>query len=170
MQSFMPSWIDLSRMSKVTVTATIDAPRATVWDLLTDFDRIPEYSTAGDVIDPSPVPVERGTTWREEYHVGPFEVSGDWEIVEYDQPTRLVARGRLPRIDVTAASTLSATDDRTRLRMVTVYELLLGWGDVAAFLDWAVLHRIVAWDRRRTITNLRRIAERATVDNEIPGE
>jgi len=159
-------------MSKITVTGTVDAPREAVWELLTDPKRQPEYSEGVDeVVGDPPEELAAGVTYRDAGSLGPVRVETEWEVTAFAPPHRLIVHGNPAVVDVTQAYYLSETEDRrTRVKVVTVYELLPGIEGVGEVVDWAVFHRLFARNLVGTLERFRDLAEREHGPRRIPIE
>jgi hypothetical protein len=78
----------------IAVSVTVAAEPSTVWAVLTRFDAYPEWSRAISRIEGKPVPGSRLHAWLAQGT--PFAREMEGQIVDVDQPLRLVWEGGVP--------------------------------------------------------------------------
>jgi uncharacterized protein YndB with AHSA1/START domain len=147
-------------MPKIRSEIEIDAPPARVWEILSDPERLPEYSaTIIEVSDATGRLDQVGSTYRGVAKVYGRRIEGTWEVTEVVPMRRIVQRGSAPGGGAaTVIGTLEPTDRGTTRGAVEIdYQLPAGFlGELANKL---FIERSVERDVRHTNENLKALAE-----------
>jgi uncharacterized protein YndB with AHSA1/START domain len=144
-------------MATIHVETTIDAPVARVWAAVEDISthvRWMEDARAIRFLSERRSGV--GTSFACDTQIGPFRLTDDMEIVEWNPPTTMAVRHRLP-VHGTGRFVLTPVDGGR-----TVF----AWREELAFPWWmgggvgeAVAAPIMGWVWRRSLHNLRNLVE-----------
>lgn len=105
----------------------IDAPPATVWEVLEDVRRLEDFSPSTTDVDAPERLTEVGQTFRQRVRLAGRSFESTWRVAEIDPRRRLVVEGSvLPGTHYSMAETLEPADDGTRLTLTMDYRLPLG--------------------------------------------
>lgn len=115
-------------MGRIVLRTTIDAPLEVVFELLTDIERVPEYSTLTEELTClTPGPIRENTRWGESNPIGPIPTTGEWRVQEFDPPEHFVFAGEASFVDARVAFDLMDWDGKTHVEQVTTYEFPPDW-------------------------------------------
>ena len=145
-------------------TEYIDAPPQTVWDLICDLRRGPEYvDVMLELVFASDDPVKVGTVYRERSQIGPMKAETEWTITELDPPKHLVHVTRGSDLSATLTGDLEPQGDGTKLIYRVEYEVMPGLRPVGRLLETLFVRRMMDKDFTRTVANLKKLVETGTV-------
>ncbi|MDY6764529.1 MAG: SRPBCC family protein [Halobacteria archaeon] len=154
-------------MTRIRMDMTVDAPRDEVWELLTDIERMPEYSTlTEEVTYISEGPVGEGTVWEEANPIGSIPTTGYWRVVEFDPPSHFVFDGDASFVNADVTFDLEDQNGKTELRQVTTYEFLPQLGFVGWLLDRFIFRYVLALGQAESLKNFKEMAESQGTEDE----
>jgi uncharacterized protein YndB with AHSA1/START domain len=138
----------------------ISAPPERVWEILTDPERLPQYSATIIEVSDATGPLDQvGARYRGVAKVYGRRIEGTWETTEVVPMRRIVQRGSAAGGGAaTVIGTLEPTDRGTTRAVVEIdYQLPAGFlGEIANKL---FIERSVERDVRHTNENLKALAE-----------
>ena len=145
-------------------TEYIHAPPQTVWDLVCDLRRGPEYvDVMLDLVYASDDPVRVGTVYRELSQIGPSKSETEWTITELDPPKHLVHVTRASSFAATLTGDLEPQGDGTKLTYRVEYQLMPALRPVGWLLETLFVRRMLDKDFTQTVANLKKLIETGTV-------
>ena len=145
-------------------TEFIDAPPQTVWDLICDLRRGPEYvDVMLELVYASDDPVKVGTVYRELSQIGPMKAETEWTITELDPPKHLVHVTHGSDLSATLTGDLEPQGDGTKLTYRVEYEVMPGLRPVGRLLETLFVRRMMDKDFTKTVANLKKLIETGTV-------
>lgn len=146
--------------NRIAHSTVMEIEPTALWDLVNDFDRMTEWVTFADELTYlSDGEVGEGTVYREYGGVGPISSESEWEIIEFEPPSRQVHRGDLGIMQPELTMTFEPVDGGTKFTQSMTYRALprgrpLGW-----LLEKLVITRSLRSGLRETQSNLKRLAE-----------
>ena len=148
-------------MAHVELSTQIDAPPQAVWDLTTDFRRIPELSPAS-VVDVSYVSegeVGVGTVFREKGRLGPMRFETEWHVTEFDPPRRHVHVGGMGPMKMVVTTEIVPTDQGSLLRHTVDTHMTPFLRPLGLLAEGLFLHRQLESTLHSTHANTKRLLE-----------
>ena len=145
-------------MTQMEAQVYIPASMETVWDLISDVQRIPEWMTnVEQILSVSEVPVKVGTIYRDRVSIaGLWRPFREWRVTESTPPRRQVYEGRWPGIGKAVVSmSIEPQGTDTQFKLTEVFHLNWYLRPPA----WLLLEGLFL--RRTLQSELRRNAENA---------
>lgn len=102
-------------MPSIEYTTTVAASPEAVWQLMTDYERVPEWVVMVDEMIEPPSEIAVGQSYREHGGMGPFKAETRWEFTQVDPQRRLVATGQSGPMGLQLAQQLEPDGDGTRV-------------------------------------------------------
>lgn len=138
----------------------IDVPPEEVFRFVSDPTRIPEYvSIVLDVFDVSDGPIGVGSTLKEHSKPGPFVSVTNWEIVEYDPPTRHVWKGHQKDMEMTFTKLISSHSAGSTYEQWMDYRFLPRFRPLGRLLEVLFLERTMQRHFDSAVKGIKRIVE-----------
>ena len=146
-------------MSSVRSSVLIAAPAATVWAVVMDPQRFPEWVTIHrEVRGVSPGPPREGSRMEQILHLRGADIRVRWLLVKCNPPWRARWEGRGPaRSQAHIEYRLTATAEGTRFDYQN--ELRAPLGALGAFASRAVLGAVAQREADRSLAALRALIE-----------
>ncbi len=153
-------------MTRVERTIDIDAPPESVFELLTDLDRLQEWATiAGDTDNPPEKPLTQGAKWKHKVKVAGVELEADWNVVAIDPP-------RLVEYEATRSEggwlkmrqSVAPVGGGSRVELEVEYEL--PWGVLGRAVDKLVVERGNEREAQESLQNLKNLLEGREPDHD----
>ncbi|GAC1306253.1 MAG: hypothetical protein NVSMB16_02100 [Acidimicrobiales bacterium] len=155
-------------MATITQETDIDAPAETVWALLEDVRRLPEFSPSTVSVDDAPPVLDRpGQTYTQVGCLFGKRYRSKWTVEEIDPGRRIRSRGALgPGVSYTLTQALMPTNDGCHLSIKIDYRLPLGpLGRLASKLGVAGR---ASTEAAEVIAGLKRVAENSAAVDPSP--
>lgn len=141
-------------------TTRIETDQDKLWSLINDFDRMTEWVAFADELTfLSDGEIGEGTVYREVGGVGPISSESEWEILEFDPPTRQLHRGDLGIMRTDLTMTLATVDGGTEFTQTVTVRALPRLRPAGWLLEKLVIERSLRSGLRETQANLKRLAE-----------
>ncbi|MAS32425.1 MAG: hypothetical protein CL610_00375 [Anaerolineaceae bacterium] len=145
-------------------TEYINASPQTVWDVICDLRRGPEYvDVMLELVYVSDDPVKVGTVYRELSQIGPSKSETEWTITELDPPKHLVHVTRSSEFSATLTGDLEPQGQGTKLTYMVEYQLLPALRPLGWLLENLFVRRMMDKDFTQTVANLKKLIETGTV-------
>ena len=145
-------------MTHVASSIDIDAPVQTVWDVVTDLNRMGEWvSIHREFPVPPPAQVEPGTHFKQTLAVAGTPFSVEWTASEVDGPTTLAWDGVGPA-GATARTTYSLTEHDGGTHFAYENEFKLPRGELGAAAGHVVSGR-AEHEAQDSLARLKALAE-----------
>lgn len=148
-------------MSQVRREIEIDASAETVFGLLTDLSRLPDWSTITlEAHDPTPSPLKKGDTFRQTLRILGRRMETEWLVTELDAPHHVAYQATGPAgAQLEMRQTVKATGAGSTVAFDVEYQLPGGFiGDLAEFIAGRRNEREV----EHSMQNLKDLAELPT--------
>lgn len=149
-------------MAHIEHTTEIDAAPEAVFDVLTDLDRLPDWSTVTvSTHDAPPKPLSAGQTFRQTLRVLGRNLDVDWEVKEVQRPNRLAYEATAPgggRLRMTQQ--VRQAGDGSRVELDIDYDLPGGF--VGEWLDEHYAERRNEREVEHSLHNLKELVEAST--------
>jgi carbon monoxide dehydrogenase subunit G len=148
-------------MARVELSTVIDASPRAVWDLTTDFRRIPELApdTAVDVSYVSEGEVGVDTVFRETDRLGPMRSETEWRVTEFDPPHRHVHVGSMGPMKIVVTTEIEPTGQGSLLRHTLDTHMRPFLRPLGLLAERMFLRRQLESTLNSTHTNVKRILE-----------
>jgi uncharacterized membrane protein len=145
-------------MGRIKNRVDINASGEPVFDLLTDLDRLPEWSTITVETHGTPrQPIEEGDSFTQTLRVLDQPVETQWRVTELKRPVRVAYETTTPgggRMEM--KQSISDSAGVSRIELEIDYELP---PDLAAALESDVAERRNEQELERSLQNLKGLAE-----------
>ncbi len=145
-------------MTQIRKTTEVDAAQDHVFSLLTDLDRLPDWSTITVATHDAPSqPLRTGDTFRQSLRIVGRSIDTDWTVTELDRPRHVAYEAKGPAgAWLRMAQTVESTGDGSTVSFEVDYELPGGViGDLASSLAERRNEREV----EHSLHNLKELAE-----------
>jgi len=112
-------------MTQIRKTIQVDAPREEVFTLLTDLDRLPDWSAITLATHDAPAqPTSKGNTFRQSLRVVGRQLDTDWTATELDRPRHVAYEAKGPAgARLRMAQSVEVASDGCRVSFEVDYEL-----------------------------------------------
>lgn len=146
-------------MARIERQIEVDRPPAEVFSVLTDLDRLPEWTTiVVETRDVSDLPLRRGCTFRQTLRVLGREVESDWRVTELDPPRHVAYEAAAPGGGtLTMRQSVAPHDAGSRVALELDYEFPGGW--LGEMLDRAVVEQHNEREADASLDRLKRLLE-----------
>lgn len=147
-------------MSSLTRSTVIDCPPDRVYGVLSDVERLPEFSEMTvDVRNGPGRPLRLGDRFEQVVKVLGTELETDWEVVELTPPNLLRFQGTATAgARATLVERISRQGDRTLVELEVDYDLPLGI--LGRAVDAAFLHGKNEEQAEQILARLKELCER----------
>jgi carbon monoxide dehydrogenase subunit G len=145
-------------MTEIRKTIDVNVPQEEVFTLLTDLDRLPDWSTITVATHDAPAqPISKGDTFRQSLRVVGRQLDTDWTVTELDRPRHVAHEAKGPAgARLRMAQTVEPSGGGCRVSFEVDYELPGGGvGDLASPLIERRNERGV----EHSLQNLKEVAE-----------
>ncbi len=149
-------------MTKISHSIRVQAPQDDVFTLLTDLDRLPDWSTITVTTQGAPTqPINKGDTFQQSLRVVGRQIDTDWTVTELDRPRHVAyeAKGR-GGAQLRMAQTVEPSGEGCTVSFEIDYDLP---GGVAGGLASALMERRNEREVEHSLQNLKEIAEHGTL-------
>jgi uncharacterized protein YndB with AHSA1/START domain len=147
-------------MPTVETSIEIQAPPGTLWDFISDLDRIPEWVTFTDEMLEVPEGEAReGSVYREYGGVGPKKGESTWTITRFDPPSVQVHEGDLGVMEPTLTMRVEPAGDGARLTHTVAFRFLPGFRPLGWLLEKLFVVRAFRSGLEKTQRNAKAIVE-----------
>jgi uncharacterized membrane protein len=145
-------------MTEIRKSTDIEASPEDVFTLLTDLDRLPDWSTITVTTHDAPdQPLSKGDTFRQTLRVMGRQLDTDWTVTELDRPRHVAYEAKGPAgAALRMAQTVEASGDGSRVSFELDYELP---GGAVGGLAAPLIERRSEREVEHSLHNLKDMAE-----------
>jgi carbon monoxide dehydrogenase subunit G len=151
-------------MPIVSSSIEITAPQESVWDLVSDARRYPEWVVQTDrMLDVPDTGLRQGATYREYAGLAPFKSESEWRVTVFEPHRRQVHLGDDGTVEIELTIEVEPTDGGSRLTQTFDVRPR---GMLAALMKvmWPLMmRRRLQRANERTIANAKRLVESGSV-------
>jgi uncharacterized membrane protein len=148
-------------MGQITSSIDISASAGAVFDLITDLNRLPQWSTITvDTHDTPRQPIEQGDTFTQTLRVLGQSIETEWRVTELERPRQLAYETTAPGGGrMTMKQSISDTAGGSIVAFEVDYDLP---EDLAAALESDLAERRNERELEHSLQNLKDLAEAAS--------
>ncbi len=146
-------------MAKIDKSIDVNAPREQVFDVLTDLDLLPAWSTTTvEATGTSGQPMQQGDTFGQTLRILGKNLESSWRVTELDRPRRLAYSADAPGGGtLRMVQVLEDIPDGTRVSVDLDYQLPGGF--LGKLLDTVYAERRNERELEHSLSNLKELIE-----------
>lgn len=147
-------------MPQIRIVEHIEASPETVWGLISDIRKGPEWVTVmEDVVYVSDEQTAAGTVYREVSKIGPSRSETEWRIARFDPPRVQIHECKEPTLQATL--TMQVEPDGTGSRFIhqTDFKMLPVFRPLGWLIESLFGKRLMEREMAETVANAKRLLE-----------
>lgn len=140
----------------------INASPASVWSLISDVERVPEWATmTEEMLETSDNPIQEGSMYRERSKIGLYASESEWEVTTFKPMEVQVHETDEPAFKAILTMAVAEEGEGTHFDFRADYELMPVFRPLGWLAEGLFAAKLIEQNFAETVDNVKRISESA---------